>query len=43
MLNMRKVELELISDANMNLFFKISIKGGVLTFVRVIVKPATSI
>ena len=43
MLNMTKVELELIKDADIYLFFEKGMKGGVSYFLKDTVKPTRSI
>ena len=43
MLNMTKVELELISDAENHLFFEKGVKGGVSYISKSIVNPEISI
>ena len=43
MLNIRKVELKLISDTDMYLFFKKGMRGGVRTFSEDTVRPKLSI
>ena len=39
MLNMKKIGLELISDAGMYFVFEKDMSGGVFTFLKDIVKP----
>ena len=43
MLNMTKMELELISDPDMYIFFEKGMRGGVFLFVIDIVRPKISI
>ena len=43
MLNMTKVELELISDANMYILFEKGMRGGFFAFLKGIVIPTISI